>query len=233
MSLKNFVRSVSPVAAGIHSYQKGRRRDKANKKELKKQQEMAESKEGSAYRLSKQATKQQRHVIQGKEAVPTDIKELTQQFGQAYEGADKLGKDFERQQISQFQQQTAPQILTNLGHGFKGSSAMNQALAASIGNLQENIASNLSNLKFNQASQVFGQSQAGRAQNIANASAASQGALNQPSAYQPYMGGPSNTSSFINKWAPVAGGVIGGVAMGPGGIVPGMQAGTAIGQVAT
>ena len=231
MSVKNVLRAISPVAGLKHSYDKGKRRDKANKKTLKEQTEMAASKEGTAHRLYKTGSKQQRHIIEGKDAIPTDIRTLNKQVQQASEGAEQFYKPLQDQAVRNFNQQTVPNLLTQYGQGSKSSSALNQALGSAAGALHENLAANFANMKQQQAMGIFNTSNANRAQNIANQSNASQNAIAQPSAYQPYLGGPGNTSSFWNKVAPIAGGVIGGVTMGPGGIIPGMQAGSAAGQI--
>lgn len=230
---KEIINLTGPGAIGnvYKKHRKSRAEDRANKKKLKHQEEIAESKEGTAHRLYKTGAKQQRHVIEGKDRVETDIKKLSQQYAQAGEGTEQFFQPIQQQAIRNFNQTTVPQLLTQYGQGSKSSSALNQALGAAAGHLHENIAANFAQMKQNQAGNIFAQSQAAQAQNIAYQSSAAQGALNQPSAYQPYMGGPSQTSGFWNKWAPIIGGIGGGVTMGPGGVVPGMQAGQATAQV--
>lgn len=235
-----FLKNVAKIVTGglgfqtlYKKYRKGRAEDKANEKNVKDQQNLAKKREERAHRLQKPASKQQRHIIEGKDAIPTDIRELNKQLQQAGEGSEQFYQPIQNQAVRNFNQQTVPNLLTQYGQGSKSSSALNQALGSAASQLHENLAANFANMKQQQAMGVFNASNANRAQNIANQSNASQVALGSPSAYQPYMGGPSNQSQFWNKALPIAGGVAGGIAGGPGGIVPGMQAGTAIGQVVT
>ncbi len=82
-------------------------------------------------------------------------------LGQAAKGfADFLpggggGKAITEQANKNFQQQTIPSILNSFGTGSKGSSSLNQALAAGASNLNTDLASQLSQMQL-AASQGLG-----------------------------------------------------------------------------
>lgn len=65
------------------------------------------------------------------------------------------GEAFKNQAMQQFQQETVPSILNQYGAGSKGSSALNQALAAGGANLNTNLASILAGTQL-QAAQGLG-----------------------------------------------------------------------------
>lgn len=66
------------------------------------------------------------------------------------------GQAITAQANKNFQQQTLPSILNAFGAGSKGSSALNQALAAGASNLNTDLASQLSQLQLNAASGLGG-----------------------------------------------------------------------------
>ena len=61
------------------------------------------------------------------------------------------GQAIVNQAQQRFQQQTIPSILNAFGSGSKGSSALNQALAASASNLNSDIAAQLANMQLGAA----------------------------------------------------------------------------------
>lgn len=67
------------------------------------------------------------------------------------------GEAIARQANQRFQQQTIPSILNAFGTGNKGSSALNQALAAGGANLNTDLASMLSQLQLQAAGGLAGQ----------------------------------------------------------------------------
>lgn len=66
------------------------------------------------------------------------------------------GQAITNQANQNFQQQTIPSILNALGGGSKGSSALNQALAAGASNLNTDLAAMLSQLQLSAASGLGG-----------------------------------------------------------------------------
>lgn len=65
--------------------------------------------------------------------------ENLKQYGKAYELAQKQMKPYAQEAKREFTQETAPQLLSDLGHGFKSSSALNQALSSSLTNLNHRL----------------------------------------------------------------------------------------------
>lgn len=187
--LKEAAKFSSPVYLGYTKYRKGREEDKKKEKFVK-------------------------DVATGKKGLPETVKDIGKMYGKAGGYADKFYGDIQNRAVTEFNQQTVPSLITQYGQGSKSSSALNQALAAAAGNLQQNIAADFANMKTNLASNIVNQSQYGAAQNLQN-----QLALHQ---------GPSNTSQFWGKVAPIAGLGIGAMMGNP---ILGLQAGNAAGQM--
>jgi len=214
VSLKEAYKWTIPgqVQHQVKGYRKGRKEDKEKEKTVKG--------------LTKASAKQQKDVISGKANQTTDIRELNKQFEQAAQGSDRYYDDMKNKAMRDFNQQTVPNLINQYGQGSKSSSALNQALGAAAGNLHENIMADFAAMRQQQAQGIFGQSQVNRANNVANQSAASMGALG---GYKAYMG-PSNQSNFWGKAAPVIGLGVGAATGNP---ALGTQIGTAAGQVLT
>lgn len=96
-----------------------------------------------------------------------------------------------------FQQQTVPSILNSFGDGTKGSSALNQALAAGASDLNTNLGSILSQLQIQAANGLAGLG-----------SAQQQAGLNNTFAYQPEQ---------LPFWKQVALGLVGAGGQAAGG----------------
>jgi len=105
--------------------------------------------------------------------VSTFLQQLLQSSGQNQQGAAQGfnqflpggggGKAITEQANKNFQQQTVPSILNAFGTGSKGSSSLNQALAAGASNLNTDLASMLSQMQLTAASGLGGLGQ-GQAQ---------------------------------------------------------------------
>jgi len=76
------------------------------------------------------------------------------------------GQPFVNQANRNFQQQTIPSILNAFGRDSKGSSALNQALAAGGANLNTDLASTLAQLQLQASHGLSGQAQAGGQQGL-------------------------------------------------------------------
>lgn len=189
MAAKDVLKALSPVYAGYKSYRKGRKEDKTKEKFVK-------------------------GVATGKKGLPETVKDIGKMYNKAGGYADKFYGDIQNQAVTQFNQETVPSLITQYGQGSKSSSALNQALGAAAGNMQQSIARDFANLRQNMASNIVNQSQYGAAQNLQN-----QLMLNQ---------GPSNTSQFWGKVAPIAGLGIGAMTGNP---MLGLQMGNAAGQM--
>jgi hypothetical protein len=147
---------------------------------------------------------------------------LYQQAAQAIQGFLPGGEGFNPIQEAankNFQQQTIPSILNSFGTGTKGSSALNQALAAGASNLNTNLASQLAQMQLQAAGQAAGLSQMPYQQGIQGASL---GLGTQPHAFTPraapfwqdlllagISGGSQVAGSWLGKAKPIGAGVAG------------------------
>lgn len=82
------------------------------------------------------------------------LQQAAQGYAQFLPGGEG-GEAIKKQAMQDYQQQTIPSILNAFGSGSKGSSALNQALAASASNLNTNLASQLAQMQL-AASQGLG-----------------------------------------------------------------------------
>lgn len=84
------------------------------------------------------------------------LHQLTKDFERAGRGAEKIYQPIKENAIAEFNQNTRPQIAAQFAGGSGGSSAMNQALAAAQGNLQQRIASDFAGLQTQLAGNLLG-----------------------------------------------------------------------------
>lgn len=222
---------TNPAGYAYKKLKEKKAEDKAQKSQVAKGQKMAEKKEKMAAETFKMGQKGLEQTLAGKGAPPSDLGEIMKRFQRAGQGAEQFFQPIQDRAVRDFNQQTAPQIVSQYGQGAKSSSALNQALSAAAGNLSENIASNLATMKQNQATNLLNMSQNSKLSNFNNRLAASQSAIGQPSAYQPNTQAPL---SMLQQYGPLAAGgigaVLGGIGGGPAGALAGFQGGTSIGQ---
>ena len=98
-----------------------------------------------------------------------------------------------------FQQQTIPAILNAYGTGSKGSSSLNQALAAGAANLNTDLASQLSQLQL-QAAQGIGNIGAGQAQLGSQTTPFSYMPKQQPFWQSALLGGVGAGGNVLRGW---------------------------------
>lgn len=172
--------------------------------------------EDNGYEKQPAVTKQQKTVLdQILAQVIPGYQKATQGFEQFLPGGTG-GEAIINQANQRFQQQTIPQILGAFGGEHKGSSALNQALAAGGANLNTDLAALLSQLSLNAAQGLSGQT----------TQQAAVGAGTPQFAYQQKQ--PSAATTWMQTLLPVLG-TAAGSALGPGGALAGGALGRAAG----
>ncbi len=151
-------------------------------------------------------------LLKGKHMPTRDLKTLVKDFERAGRGAEKIFAPIQEQALSQFGQYTEPQLATQFSGGTAGSSAMNQALAAARGNLQQGLASDFASLQANLAQNLLSQRESGKTNQLSALTSLSSGmnpSLQNAAFMNPYQ-------QKASKQGPDIGGAIGGVAQGAG-----------------
>ena len=115
---------------------------------------MGQSKDGGYIQKDAVTPEQKSFLDQILQMAGGNLGQAAQGFGQFLPGGGG-GKAITDQANKNFQQQTIPSILNAFGSGSKGSSSLNQALAAGASNLNTDLASQLSQMQL-QASQGLG-----------------------------------------------------------------------------
>lgn len=146
--------------------------------------------------------------------------ENLKQYGKSYKLAKEMLAPQAQEERRQFQQEEAPELIANLGvgAGAKSSSALNQALSASLTNLNHRMTSQTQNL----AAQLADSDMNRRMQGAQFGAQIGQQNLNA-SPYLPSSGQPGFGKQLLGHGINIAAGVAGTMAGGPGG---GMAAST-------
>ena len=164
---------------------------------------MGQSKSGGYTQKSTVTPGQQSLLDQLLQMASPQINQAAQGFAQFLPGGGG-GEAIANQAQNRFQQQTIPSILNSFGQNAKGSSALNQALAAGASNLNTDIASQLAQMQLS-ASQGLGNLGLGQAQIGTGKDQFSYLQKQMPFWQSALLGG-------INAGAKVGGAALGGVA---------------------
>lgn len=198
---------------------------KKEKKLVKKGQKMALEKEKALHGAYKGGIHELKNVLKHKRDVPSGLGDIIQRYEKAGRGAEKIFAPVREQALANYSQKIVPETVGRLSEGTAGSSALNQALAASRANLERGLASDFASLQSNLAQNLLSTSQQAKQQNLQNRFNAVGQILQQPTAYSPVtQASPSPWSSIF----PIATTAIGGALGGPGGAAIGSQLGGAL-----
>lgn len=162
------------------------------------------------------------------------------QYGKAYELSKRMMAPHVAEGRREFQQEIAPELISNLGvgAGAKSSSALNQALSSSLANLQVRLEG-----QQNQLAAQLAESDINRRQRAAEFGAQTGQNMLNVSPYLPHSGKPSFGKQLLGQGIGLLGGAVGTALGGPvggaigssiGGLVSkGISGGTDIGGVQT
>lgn len=177
---------------------------KARKAEYKAHEFAAEEfvRESKHDRGNKRAAKHDlRQIAKGKHLPETDIKKLTQQYQQAFEGTQGMFDKQTDEALHQFQTRVAPSVAQQFGGSEVGSSSsMRQALAASGMDLQRSLASDFANMRHGIATGTINQSNQNTLSGLNARLQANAGTIGQP--ISPIGGGIQNSYNAPSNKGP-------------------------------
>lgn len=174
---------------------------KGNKAE-KEQQHIAKFRERRAAQTAKKGTREVQRQLK-KDILPSSLSDIQKRMERAGEGANRFYEPVVQRAVNTFNQQTVPQLITQMGgSGFKTSSPMRQALSQAGLDLSENIAATLAGAKERYASNLYDTMSRAKMFNAQNRGNMAQFSLSDPSAYIPQTNqGEQSLTNFGQAWS--------------------------------